>query len=228
MKRPLGGEYHSESLYLGDTFRMSSKNAPDVWQGGECSHQTQGSQLGCSSWADSALKRNVGTARDIVGCHNSGRQGEGDCFWHQGPVGLLNNLQRKGLPPHNKELPSPNVNSTKAERCLLPQINRIPAAISRTPNHPIWNKYLPPPWPGSYLITQVHLSCVCVYVCVCLVAQSCPTLCNPMDCSPPGSSVYGILQARTLKWVPIPFSRGSSQPRGRTWVSCMAVGFFTS
>ena len=137
MKRPLGGEYHSESLYLGDTFRMSSKNAPDVWQGGECSHQTQGLQLGCSSWADSALKRNVGTARDIVGCHNSGRQGEGDCFWHQGPVGLLNNLQRKGLPPHNKELPSPNVNSTKAERCLLPQINRIPAAISRTPNHPI-------------------------------------------------------------------------------------------
>ena len=40
-----------------------------------------------------------------------------------------------------------------------------------------------------------------------LVAQSCPTLCNPMDCSPPGSSVHGILQARTLEWVGIPFSR---------------------
>ena len=38
----------------------------------------------------------------------------------------------------------------------------------------------------------------------------CPTLCDPMDCSPPGSSVLGILQARILEWVPIPFSRGSS------------------
>ena len=43
-----------------------------------------------------------------------------------------------------------------------------------------------------------------------LVAQSCPTLCHPMDCSPPGSSVHGILQARILEWVAISFSRGSS------------------
>ena len=48
------------------------------------------------------------------------------------------------------------------------------------------------------------------------VAQSCPTLCNPVDCSPPGSSVHGILQARILEWVAISFSRGSSQPRDRT------------
>ena len=52
------------------------------------------------------------------------------------------------------------------------------------------------------------------------VAQLCPTLCNPMDC--------GILQARTLEWVAIPFSRGSSQPRDGTQVSCIAGGFFTS
>ena len=45
-----------------------------------------------------------------------------------------------------------------------------------------------------------------------LVAQSWLTLCNPMDCSPPGSSVHGILQARTLEWVAMPFSRGSFQP----------------
>ena len=44
------------------------------------------------------------------------------------------------------------------------------------------------------------------------VAQSCLTLCDPMDCSPPGSSVHGILQARILEWVAISFSRGSSQP----------------
>ena len=51
------------------------------------------------------------------------------------------------------------------------------------------------------------------------VAQSCPTLCDPVDCSPPGSSVHGILQARILEWVAISFSRGSSQPRDRTWAS---------
>ena len=46
-----------------------------------------------------------------------------------------------------------------------------------------------------------------------LVAQSCPTLCHPMDCSPPGSSIYGIFQARILEWAAISYSRGSSRPR---------------
>ena len=54
------------------------------------------------------------------------------------------------------------------------------------------------------------------------VAQSCPTLCYPMDCSPPGSSIHGIFQARILEWVAISFSRGSSQPRDRTQVSHIA------
>ena len=48
------------------------------------------------------------------------------------------------------------------------------------------------------------------------VTQSCPTLCNPTDCSLSGSSVYGILQARILEWVPMPFSRGSALPRDWT------------
>ena len=60
-----------------------------------------------------------------------------------------------------------------------------------------------------------------------LVAQSCLTLCNPMDCSLPGSSVHGILQARVLEWVAIPFSTGSSQYRDQTRVSCTAGRFFT-
>ena len=47
---------------------------------------------------------------------------------------------------------------------------------------------------------------------VALVAQLCLTPCNPMDCSPPGSSVHGLLQARILEWVVIPISTGSSQP----------------
>ena len=60
-----------------------------------------------------------------------------------------------------------------------------------------------------------------------LVVQLCLTLCDPMDYSPPGSSVHGILQARILEWVAIPFSRGSSQPRDQTLVSCIAGRFFT-
>ena len=60
-----------------------------------------------------------------------------------------------------------------------------------------------------------------------LVAQSCPTLCDPMDCSPPGSSVHEIFQARILEWVAISFSRGSSQPRDQTRVSCTAGRFIT-
>ena len=66
---------------------------------------------------------------------------------------------------------------------------------------------------------------------VCLVSQSCPTLCDPMDCSPPGSTVHVILQARILEWVAIVFSRGSSQPRDRTCASVSPAptgGFFTT
>ena len=63
---------------------------------------------------------------------------------------------------------------------------------------------------------------VCIISCVCMHAQSCPTLCNPMDCSPPGSSVHGISQARILEWVAISSSRGSSWPRDRTHVSCVS------
>ena len=60
-----------------------------------------------------------------------------------------------------------------------------------------------------------------------LVAQLCLTLSNPMDSSPPGSSVHGILQARILEWVAILFSRGSFQPRDRTRVCCTVDKFFT-
>ena len=58
--------------------------------------------------------------------------------------------------------------------------------------------------------------------------QSCPTLCDPMDCSLPDSSVHGILQARIAEWVASSFSRGTSQARNRTRVSCTAGRFFTT
>ena len=74
---------------------------------------------------------------------------------------------------------------------------------------------------SNFLIQAVHS-------CLCLVAESCLTLCDPMDCSPPSSSVVGIIQLRTLEWVAISFSRVSSQPRNQTGVFCIAGGFFSS
>ena len=71
------------------------------------------------------------------------------------------------------------------------------------------------------------LRCLCMsmYVCMCLVAQSCPTLWDPIDCSPPGSFVHWILQSRILEWVAISFSRGSFLPRDWIQVSCIAGRF---
>ena len=71
------------------------------------------------------------------------------------------------------------------------------------------------------------MGCFIFLMPVCLVAQSCLTLCNPLDSSPPGSSVRGIFQTRILAWVVISFSRGSSWPRDQTCVSCVADRFFT-
>ena len=59
-----------------------------------------------------------------------------------------------------------------------------------------------------------------------LLMQSCLTLCHPMDYSSPSSSVHGILQARILEWVAIPFSRRSSRPRDQIWVSHIVARFF--
>ena len=80
---------------------------------------------------------------------------------------------------------------------------------------------------GSYLlavnsVVNISIYVVCVWV---WVVQSCWTLCVLMDFSLPDSSVHGILQARILKWAAISFSRGSSQPRDPTWVSCIAGKF---
>ena len=77
--------------------------------------------------------------------------------------------------------------------------------------------------PELFSTLKSILNHFCSYL---LVAQSCPTLCNPMDCTLPGSSVHGILQARILEWVAIFFSKESSEPRDRTQVSCSAGRFF--
>ena len=83
---------------------------------------------------------------------------------------------------------------------------------------------LPRPWdsPGKNTGVGCHLLLQCRKVkSESEVPQSCPTFRDPMDCSPPGSSVHGIFQARVLEWVAISFSRGSSHPRDRTHISCL-------
>ena len=82
---------------------------------------------------------------------------------------------------------------------------------------------LPRPWdsPGKNIGVGCHFLLQCMKVkSEREVAQSCPTLLDPTDCSPPGSSTRGIFQARVLEWVAISFSRGSSLPRDRTHISC--------
>ena len=75
----------------------------------------------------------------------------------------------------------------------------------------------------------VHCVCVCTCVCVCVLICSVmsDSFVTPMDWSPPGSSVHGIVQARTLEWVAVFFSRGPSWPGNGAHVSCTAGGFFT-
>ena len=78
-------------------------------------------------------------------------------------------------------------------------------------------------WPDSQAGAPLALWVATGAVC----AQPCPTLCDPMDCSPPGSSVHGILKARILEWVAVPSSRGSSRPVS-LMPPALADGFFTT
>ena len=68
---------------------------------------------------------------------------------------------------------------------------------------------------------KASASVQCHTAVLCSVTQSCPTLWDPNDCSPPGSSVHGLLQARILEWVAMSYSRGSSRPKDWTHVSCI-------
>ena len=76
--------------------------------------------------------------------------------------------------------------------------------------------------PDSSLLSLFILSLLCYINTIRFsVAQSCPTLCDPMDCSPPGSSVHGIFQVRLLEWIAISFSRGACPSRDWTHLSCI-------
>ena len=105
----------------------------------------------------------------------------------------------------------------------LRENNRLKSALIACVGFP----WLGVPWAASTgQLAYTPVALLCHSLCV-LVAQSCPTLCDPTNCSPPSFSAHGILQARIPEWIAIPFSRGSSQPRDRTLVSCIPGRFFT-
>ena len=101
----------------------------------------------------------------------------------------------------------------------------VPYIIFLLSGHTLWHAGILVPWAGIKL-TSVTLEGKVLRTGT--PAKSCPTLCDPKDCSPPGSSVHGILQARTLEWVAICSSGGASGPRDWTQVSHITGRFFTT
>ena len=112
-------------------------------------------------------------------------------------------------------------------------LTQLPSFIKETrmPS-PSLSSFLPlPSWTFSFLLSSCADSVASLHCSSHRLSPSCvlscfsgvQLFCNPMDCSPPGSFAHGILQARILEWVAMPFSRGSSWPRDRTRVSCRPV-----
>ena len=119
------------------------------------------------------------------------------------------------------------ISMRKKNLCLEASSTRSCPRVSSLPACPT-NLRLPSPylhkWVPIYQIPSILL-----FMCMCAQShQSCPTLCDPLDCSLPGSSVHGIFQARILEWLAISFSRGSSWPKDRSHVPCIAGRFFTA
>ena len=103
------------------------------------------------------------------------------------------------------------------KRCIL---LRLPPK-----KQPKWQFYLG--WSWGREINSVSEPVAEITLIFIILTQLCPTLCDHMDCSPPGSCVHGILQARILEWVAISYSRGSSGPSDWTRVSLIVTKFFT-
>ena len=116
----------------------------------------------------------------------------------------------------------------RKKKCLRRNWSLVPKSLGTIGLHDInISSELDYTWLRITNIIHPHHECLTLEVLV-LVTQSCPTFYNPMDCSPSGSSVHGIFQARILQWVAVSFSRGPSWPQGWPWVSFIAGRFFTS
>ena len=138
------------------------------------------------------------------------------------------NVRRPSVPSHGEQRSTgrpPAHQGTTALGPLSGCWGGSPASRMPVPPTPALNLERSPKDPQLHL--EMRRPQEPVYTCA-KALQSCPTLCNPMGQSPPGSCVHGILQARRLHWAAVPSSRGSSQPRDRTSISCVAGGFFSA
>ena len=106
---------------------------------------------------------------------------------------------------------------TPQRHLLFPLRPRLSRAQKHSPLYCMLTPFREPSWGPRVMSSCLFLPCNVMCVSHSVVSDSC----DPMDCSPPDSSVHGILQARILEWIAISFSRGSSQPRDRTHISCV-------
>ena len=105
--------------------------------------------------------------------------------------------------------------------CLDVSVAYYPFVPQFALGFPSYKAFIPLTFSLSSTVQVALKTFVCVCVCVCVCVQSHPTLCDPMDCSSPGSSVHRIFQERILQWVAVFCARGSSQHRDWTKVSCI-------
>ena len=144
------------------------------------------------------------------------------------PRVLLNILQNTGC-IHNKDLCKMSMALELRNPALI--LSGDSHQSSRIPSHACANHCSQKGTLCRLWSSSLKSSLLSYTPCVGLHAQLCPILCNPVDCSPPGSSVHRIFQARILEWVTISSSKGSSRHRDRTCdscVSCITGGFFTT
>ena len=145
-----------------------------------------------------------------------------ESLWHQHPHSEI--MASKMVTPNGSELTSPPRSHQRQDSTGQGKMLTLP--------HSSYNESIF----SSVLIFSIAFEacylCVCVYVCMLCVCmcmhtkslQSCLTLCDPMDCSPPGCSVHEILQTRILKWGAMPSSRGYSWLRDQTHISVSCLG----
>ena len=143
---------------------------------------------------------------------------------HQAPLSMRFSRQeyQSGLPcPPPGDIPHPGIKPTSPAW----QADSLPLSHQESPmiplTHPLWSSTIKKKKKQYYLDTCLLYS-LNAAAAAAKSLQSCPTLCDPINSSPPGFPVPGILQARTLEWVAMPSSRGYSRPRDQTQVSCIS------
>ena len=134
-------------------------------------------------------------------------------YWSRLPFPSPGNLPHPGIEPGSPAMQMDSVPSDPPEKLLEFKVLHKWWCVYHTYSHVLY----------IYYITTYTMIYIYIYILSCwLCAQSCLTLCNPMDCSLPGSSIHGIFQARILEWVAISFCRGSTRPKDRTHLSCVS------